>query len=363
MLPVWGFIPQPEVNSGAIAQLGERLPCTQEVGGSIPPGSTNSHLPDICQSALYYSSMEEKYRQLVRLLAEGNAIPRDKLFEAQLADFGIEVNVSDEALTLAEPLELIDVDKLAGYISDDAKLDLSQVDVHWSVDSTNVVMMNRSRLEGFAGSVCLAERQTAGKGRRGRHWVSPFGKNIYISLGWHLPVARSVEGLSLVVGLAVARAIEASGGGAVQLKWPNDVLKDRAKVAGILVELGGVQSGQRSVVAGIGVNLNLSEADASSIDQPWQALKVDSRNQLIGQLINHLTRDFKVFAAEGFAPFRAQWMAHDAFKDEQVRVLLGENSIPGRNRGVDEAGNLLVETDQGLQHFNAGEVSLRGDGQ
>ena len=321
MLPVWGFIPQPEVNSGAIAQLGERLPCTQEVGGSIPPGSTNSHLPDICQSALYYSSMEEKYRQLVRLLAEGNAIPRDKLFEAQLADFGIEVNVSDEALTLAEPLELIDVDKLAGYISDDAKLDLSQVDVHWSVDSTNVVMMNRSRLEGFAGSVCL------------------------------------------VVGLAVARAIEASGGGAVQLKWPNDVLKDRAKVAGILVELGGVQSGQRSVVAGIGVNLNLSEADASSIDQPWQALKVDSRNQLIGQLINHLTRDFKVFAAEGFAPFRAQWMAHDAFKDEQVRVLLGENSIPGRNRGVDEAGNLLVETDQGLQHFNAGEVSLRGDGQ
>jgi BirA family biotin operon repressor/biotin-[acetyl-CoA-carboxylase] ligase len=214
----------------------------------------------------------------------------------------------------------------------------------------------------FHGRVCLAEHQGAGKGRRGKSWVSPFGKNIYVSVGWRFRApAAALGGLSLMAGMAVVKALRAMGAEDIGLKWPNDVLSGVNKLAGILVEIVPVK-GEMHVVLGIGINLNLSVADAQGIDQAWGVASVAqelSRNQVCAGLLNSLLPDLARFDALGFAPFAAQWDNFNCLAGQPVMVKLGDQMIAGIDRGIDAHGELLIETAAGLRHFNAGEVSLR----
>jgi BirA family biotin operon repressor/biotin-[acetyl-CoA-carboxylase] ligase len=232
------------------------------------------------------------------------------------------------------------------------------------VDSTNAEVV-RQLSEGCEGlPVTIADCQTAGRGRRGRNWRSPRGENLYLSMGLTFHGGFSVlDGLSLVLGVAVAAALESLGSPDIGLKWPNDIFLPSGKLGGILVELQGeLQEGVVQVIAGIGINVHMSEA--KDVDQPWSSLAKAcpdtewSRSQLAGAIINAVYEAADVFSREGFGHFRAPWQARDIHYNETIQAKSGE--LQGIGSGIDERGNYLVRTANGdTVPVRAGEISLR----
>lgn len=255
-------------------------------------------------------------------------------------------------------VELLDADRIKGILSrDDVDLE-----VLWSTKSTNTYLMGMSA-EHFSGyKVCLAEQQQAGRGRRGRSWISPFGTNLYMSLARRFARdSTDLGGLSLAVGVQVVKALKAFGVAGVGLKWPNDVMLDQGKLAGILVEVGPPINHHTHTVIGIGLNIHLSREDRLKIDQPPGSLEgMDlSRNELAGQVLNSVIIGLDRFAEKGFSAFYREWDIYNLYRGKEVIVHLGEQRINGVDAGVDTSGNLLLNTVDGVRVCNAGEVSLR----
>ena len=240
-----------------------------------------------------------------------------------------------------------------------------QLHTCFSTGSTNDLV--KEFTEGAAGSMafCLAEHQTSGRGRRGRSWVSPFGSTISMSMSWRVGEGTaSLEGLSLAVGLAVLKALEASGARGIELKWPNDLLWQGRKLSGILLEVHGDPTGECNVIIGIGINIKLTDEQLVDIGQPAVDLhrvcgKAVSRNAVVSHLINTLSHVLDGFGHGGFALFREQWSDHDAFKGQQVSIEAAGRKETGQNLGVNDQGGLVIETESGIKVFNGGEVSLR----
>ncbi|MEX2490079.1 MAG: biotin--[acetyl-CoA-carboxylase] ligase [Pseudomonadales bacterium] len=309
--------------------------------------------------------MDESTRtqEQIRRLASGESLPRDPELEHALADYSLEYQIRSDTVALREPLELLDHDSIAGQLSPEAARMSGGIKILWSVDSTNTWMLQNDKREDWHGLVCLAEQQLAGKGRRGRRWASPFGKNIYMSIGWGIPRNISgLSGLSLLVGMQVIRALKSLGLKDTWLKWPNDIIMGQGKLAGILVELTAPSQTRVGVVTGIGVNLRLDAGDAVDIDQGWSTIGEQqevSRNTLTALILSELLPALSRFETEGFAPWQQAWDDFDLFRHQAVTVHMGENKISGLNKGIDGDGNLLIETDKGVETFSAGEVSLR----
>jgi BirA family biotin operon repressor/biotin-[acetyl-CoA-carboxylase] ligase len=231
--------------------------------------------------------------------------------------------------------------------------------------STNSMLMESPPADDGRIHVVAAERQTAGRGRRGRHWQSWGEGSLTFSTLWRFaPGAPVPAGLSLVAGLAVVRTLEKLGVHGLQLKWPNDVLVNGHKLAGILVELQPGRGRTPAAVVGIGVNLQLP-ADARIPDQPavtdlsHHLSPLPERNSLLAALLRELHPLFETYAAAGFAALRGAWQQRNAFADLPVRVSGEDQTISGICTGVDEDGALLVRTDTGLVRILSGEVSLR----
>jgi BirA family biotin operon repressor/biotin-[acetyl-CoA-carboxylase] ligase len=302
----------------------------------------------------------ENLQQYLKKLAQGEAVPDSPEVRGLLADYGLDAKNDDGQWQLESPLELLNPKTLESLLTDQAKLELSSLDLHWSLDSTNTFLLNLSHAANFHGYACMAEQQTAGKGRRGRHWVSPFGKNIYLSLGWVMPEGRSLEGLSLAVGCAAARAVKSETDLIdVGLKWPNDLFIEGGKAGGILIELGASKGGVHHLVIGIGINLALSVKDTAGIDQPWSVVAGASRNRLAGTLLSELVACLLTFNSEGFAPFAGEWNALDIFANQAVNLVSAGSTRSGIAQGVDDDGHLLLDLDGQVERINAGEVSLR----
>src|SRR5690606_3651980 len=196
------------------------------------------------------------------------------------------------------------------------------------------------QLDGPKRLICLSEQQLAGRGRRGRVWASPFAQNIYLSVVEPFEGgAQALEGLSLVVGLALVEALEEAGYRGCNLKWPNDVLLEGKKLAGILVELSGDFTSECLVVIGVGVNV-LMRNESSELDQPWTSLLMSGqkqeldRNRLIARFLSHLAESLRLFKREGFAPFVTRWEHRDAWRNRAVRVIAGNLVQKGISRGV-----------------------------
>jgi BirA family transcriptional regulator, biotin operon repressor / biotin---[acetyl-CoA-carboxylase] ligase len=243
---------------------------------------------------------------------------------------------------------------------------LSRLDILDRVDSTNAEVLRRAEQGGSSGLVCTAEQQTAGRGRRGRSWVSPYGSNLYLSLLWEFSQgAAALEGLSLAVGVGVARALRACDIPDVRLKWPNDILHGGAKLGGILLEMSGDAAGSCRVVIGVGLNVAMPKAAAASIEQAWTDIRAitptpePDRNSLLAALLNELLPLAADFEQEGFGYWREQWQALDAFADTPVVLTTGSGQLAGVARGVDERGALQLETAGGIQAIYGGEISLR----
>lgn len=232
-------------------------------------------------------------------------------------------------------------------------------------ESTNTLLLDAAQQGAPSGSVLVCEEQTAGRGRRGRNWLSAPGDSLTFSLLWRFPAGLPAPaGLSLAAGVAVARALEGAGAAGVRLKWPNDILADGAKLGGILVET--VSAGGRLIaVIGIGLNVRLPRDIAEAVNVRAGAIEnvmphAPSRNLLLAALLNALAAQLDEFGRAGFAGFAEEWLARNAHAGQLVSIL-AESAAPieGRCVGVDADGALLLDTATGVRRIVSGDVSLR----
>ncbi len=291
-----------------------------------------------------------------------------------LSSIGLDIfSVTGKGYKLSSPLSLLEKDIIVDHLRDNNENQSNQkvvsplVEVHSLIDSTNDYLMRRLPNQLLPGQVCLAEYQSAGRGRRGRQWISPFGSQIYLSMYWHLEQGLSAAmGLSLVTALAVSDAIQLHTGVQVQLKWPNDVYLQGVKLAGILIDLEGQALEPSHCVIGIGVNLNMPLEAGELIKQQWTDLQTHcsvaiDRNILSAQLINCLRQRLFSYQQHGLMPMLDEWHNHDAFLDKRVKLITGEKVTHGICRGVNGQGALLLEVDNQVKPIYGGEVSLRID--
>ncbi|MBU0654518.1 MAG: biotin--[acetyl-CoA-carboxylase] ligase [Gammaproteobacteria bacterium] len=236
---------------------------------------------------------------------------------------------------------------------------LHDIQVFAELDSTNRWMLQ----QGQCGEVCLAERQTAGRGRRGRQWESPEGVNLYLSLRWcFAQVPKNLPILSLVTGLAVVDALEDCAITGHGLKWPNDVYYAGRKLGGILLEAVG---SLEQIVIGIGLNVNMLPETGAAIDQPWVSLREIhgapmNRNTLASVIIERLLARLQTFPQLDVAQFQQEWQRRDVLDQRPVRVLSGSHVSEGVACGVDSQGQLQVRLRGGsIKTFSSADVSVR----
>jgi BirA family biotin operon repressor/biotin-[acetyl-CoA-carboxylase] ligase len=317
---------------------------------------------------------------LLNLLSDGQYHSGEALGEAlgvsrmavwkqvrSLREHGLPLEVvRGKGYRLPGSLELLDTGAILAALSPATRARLARMDSFLEIDSTNTWLRQQALDGAPSGSVCLAEMQHAGRGRRNRAWVSPFAANLYLSLLWRSDAgATGLGGLSLVIGVALLRSLHAFGIETAGLKWPNDVLVDGAKLAGILIDVVGESSGPCSVIIGVGMNVAMPGTAAGDIDQSWTDLcrltgsERMPRNRIAASLLDCSFSALADFERSGLEPFLDEWRRYDMIHGREVSLQLPNESIRGRACGVDDGGALLLETASGRRRFAAGEVSLR----
>ena len=269
---------------------------------------------------------------------------------------------------LAQPLDLLDIDTVRGAMPASASGGLAALELAWSLDSTNSELLRRDT-PAHGCAVLLAERQTGGRGRRGRDWASPLAAHLYLSLARRFEggLAR-LGGLSLVAGIAACEALHALGFLQVRLKWPNDlVLADGSglrKLGGLLVEGGGEAGGAARAVIGLGLNVRMPAVVGAGIDQPWIDLAAMqagvSRNAVVAAVLDALLPALARFDADGLAPFLPRYALHDALAGRRVRVHDPASIWEAQALGIADDGALRVRMDDGHERrVHAADVSVR----
>lgn len=284
-----------------------------------------------------------------------------------LRELGLDVfAINGRGYRLRQPLALLDAGAIRSQLCADSAGMLERLDVLAEVDSTNAWLMRPESGESGAGArACFAEYQSAGRGRRQRPWASPFAANLYFSVAHAITAPRAPLGaLSLAVGVVLIERLQRLGAVGAGLKWPNDLVVDTAKLAGILVEHRGESGGQARVVVGIGLNVSMQTGHAAGIEQPWTRLadcvaELPERNVLAGQTLDAVLAALLVFQRDGFEPFRKRWQGFDAMRDRAVVVDDGQRRRHGTARGIGADGSLRIEFGQGVESVYAGDVSLR----
>jgi BirA family biotin operon repressor/biotin-[acetyl-CoA-carboxylase] ligase len=258
----------------------------------------------------------------------------------------------------------LEADAIIGALPPFVRAGIASLEIAWSLDSTNSELLRRETpAHGLAA--LIAERQTGGRGRRGKTWASPLAAHLYLSLSRQFSggLAR-LGGLSLVAGVAAAEALHESGYPGVRLKWPNDLVVEGRKLGGLLVEGGGEHAGPVRAVIGLGLNVRMPDAMAAALDQPWTDLthlldQTPSRNAVAARFLTHLAPALDQFDAEGLAPFLARYACFDALRGREIAVHLTGAIQAGIATGIAEDGALRVRIDGEERVFHAGEVSVR----
>lgn len=253
------------------------------------------------------------------------------------------------------------------------------------IDSTNNFLL-QNKLDFDKYTVCIAEQQTRGRGRRvlnacdNTTWYSPFGNNIYCSIGWHYTGNQNaLIGLSLIAGLAVIEVITELGCPNVGLKWPNDILLDNKKIAGILTEIQGEPNGSCKLVIGIGLNVHANYSNKQleilnmAISQPWTSIIASliqrqlsmkssvhlSRNTILAKILTRFITYYHQFIQHGLSDFLLKLQEYDILRHKQVDIELAGKKRHGTVMGIDNQGALLIDIDGQVQSFYSGEVKLR----
>lgn len=299
-------------------------------------------------------------------LAQATGMSRASVWNAvqEIEAGGLDVfSVRGRGYRLAQPLSMLDTTRITQWLGEAAPFNLEIVD---EIDSTNTLLLQRAQAGAPHASVIVAEWQRAGRGRMGRPWHAAVGGALTFSVLWRFSKgAATLAGLSLAVGLAVVRALEAFGVTGAGLKWPNDVLWRGRKIAGILIEMQGDALGPSAVVIGAGINVRLSPAMDARIDQAAADVETISghvvdRNPLLAAVLGEFNRVLLEFERAGFQPFREDWQRRHVHQGRAVRLTLpGGVRESGVARGVADDGALLLETARGVRPFHSGDVSLR----
>ena len=322
--------------------------------------------------------MAETLYALISLLADGHfhsgealgkrlGIGRAAVWKSlqQLPALGLELHaVNGRGYRLASPIELLNERSITTLLDGIAARSINELHLFPSIDSTSKHLKQLANSGTLSATVCLAEYQSDGRGRRGRRWHSPYGSNIYLSLLWRFADGMTrLGGLSLAVAVALMRCFEQQGATGLGIKWPNDIVAEQGKLAGILLDVAGESSGPCYAVIGVGVNYSMSASVGEPIDQAWTQLQACGvnvgRNEFVANLLTHLIEVISLYERQGFEPFRKEWQRWDILRDHAVTVHMANETHEGVARGIDEAGMLLVEQQGQISPYAAGEVSLR----
>jgi BirA family biotin operon repressor/biotin-[acetyl-CoA-carboxylase] ligase len=317
--------------------------------------------------ALLADGAQHTVESLARALGQPEAAVDDGAKALRASGVPVQA-AANHGLRLGYPVELLDARRILEGLGGDQRANLQDLEVLFEVDSTNTRLLAAPPSAPGGTRACLSELQHAGRGRRGRRWVAPFGSGIAFSLSWNCSNAvRTLPALSLGVGVAVSRALVRAGANGVVLKWPNDIWFRDRKIGGVLIETRAGQGGLTHVVIGIGLNVNLPEAARREIEAGGVSVTAvadaceqpPSRNFIAGAILDELLSMLAEYERSGFGAFRDAWIGLDALRGRRAQVMVGDQATVGIARGVDEDGALLLETSGRLQHFYSGEASLR----
>ena len=324
--------------------------------------------------------LSQQHIALIHALADGEFHSGEQLGEVlgvsraaickhikQLQQYGLHCQrISGRGYQLPGGLELLDSERITAQLTKSEQNKLMVLEIFSVLDSTNRKLLEEVRNQSGLIKAIFAEYQTAGRGRRARHWHGGFAKDLLFSLSWHFPQGvAAMTTLSLAVGVALLTTLQEFGFADLKIKWPNDIYAKNKKLAGILTELHIDTVGCCQVVIGIGLNVELTEAIKAMISQPVIDCKSLysgklNRSELAGKLLSGQIQMLERFSRCGFEPFLAQWQAHDLLYGQPVMIYLGEEQVLGIAKGIDSGGGLRVESaTAGIQIFHAGEVSVR----
>lgn len=317
---------------------------------------------------------EQLRNKLLNLLSDGTVYSGEQLGQIlgvtraavanhvqSLSELGLDIfRVRGKGYQLASSLELLSAQAIKNNM---VATSCGAIEVLNVIGSTSDYLKSHlKQLEN--GHVCLAEAQTAGRGRHGRSWISPLGASLYLSMYWSFRDGyQALAGLSLAIGVAVVRALKAFGVEECQLKWPNDVYLNGRKLSGILIEVEGQIGAACDTIIGIGLNIKLPQ-DIQGIGQPWtdlySSLGVEvSRNNLAASLISELYQALGEFEQKGLEPFIKHWQELDIYANSPVRLLMGDKVVEGVAKGINGSGALLLQINDELKAFHGGEISVR----
>ena len=301
-------------------------------------------------------------------LAERFGLSRTAIWKQirRFKSYGLEMfTVPGRGYRLTEPLDLLDRTTIFSALSDAWFKKHGTIEVCFETDSTNLRLMQRPSGADIHAQVLMAEYQSAGRGRRGTAWVSPFASGIMLSMGWRFEsIPPTVAALSLSAGVAVASVLNRSAGLVTHLKWPNDVLCAGGKIGGILIESRGETTGPFTVVIGVGLNVALSDGIIRAINQPVTDVRRNTfldctRNQLAAAMISGLASMLREFDVHGFRPFINSWRELDYFQGKEAELIFPDRTVRGTVKGIDDNGLLIMDLHGKRQSFSHGELSLR----
>ncbi len=284
-----------------------------------------------------------------------------------LCRLGLEIGaVPGKGYRLSHPVELLDKNRIETELAGCTRDLLHRLEIHDEIPSTNGHLVAGISGSTPNGTVCLAERQTAGKGRMGREWVSPLGRNIYLSVLWRFTGGpAALTGLSVATGVAVMRALVGAGITESGLKWPNDIVWQRRKVGGILVEVSGENYGPCCAVVGLGLNMYMPTHIGEAITQPWADIEqmgipeAPSRTGLVALILNQLLPLLADYERTGLEPYLSEWTKWDCLSGEKVTLFSGSSVMRGTVRGITNEGMLLIENEtDGIKSYASGEVTF-----
>lgn len=285
-----------------------------------------------------------------------------------LVEQGVPVHrVPGRGYRLADGVSLLDGQDIEHRLSRAARGLISGIEVVEAVDSTSTELSRRAGSCSLKGRVCLAEKQTAGRGRRNRSWVATPYRDLMMSVSWVFPRwPAELPTLGLVSSLMIVEALEAVGGDGLELKWPNDIVHQYRKVCGVLLDATGETQGDCRVIIGIGVNVSMGGEQAAGIDQHWVDLETllgqpPDRNRLAAECLDRLMPMLDSFTDEGFASCLQRWRDRDALAGHAVSVTGADGTVVhGKAAGIDDSGRLRFVDDAGVtRFFTQGDVSVR----
>ncbi len=285
----------------------------------------------------------------------------------QVQTLGIVVeSKTNKGYQIVDGLELLSLDALKANLSVSTQSLIQDIVLLDEVSSTNDFLLKHPPISSGKAVICIAESQTAGRGRFGRKWFAPYASNLYLSLLWRFPMdAGQLSGLSLGMAVGIAKALSRYGiQEHIQLKWPNDVLWRGKKLSGCLIEVHGEAYDACHTVIGIGMNLNMPQEVGQEIQADWVDIRqiiqnIPERNRLTALILEEVLRVLPTFQMHGLAPFKSTWERLSVSLNKTVSIVNSTETVTGIDRGIDARGCLLLEKEKTLRAFSGGEVSLR----